>query len=322
MKIIFSLGDRLGAAIQFSRLYPKLKNKHKIKVAAFPSAAVFNFPVNWNLASLYYPLSTRPQTKTAKFWVPAISCPLIDLLNAENLLQEVVNFKPDLIISDGERVLPSIAAKLKYPLWYASSLHCLTHINRKYIPMSHYGYFFRTYAETFLKYWPKAERTFIVSPWGALNKLTLKEKGEWIFPEFELLDKSKTSIPAMFCHNKTRLNNWETLKLNLDFPLDSLAHADYSKLGQAAWAWVSGETSLITDGLLSGVPLNIAPDLNDLEQLINAYFAELHQIGTDLRQIELMDRYGINFMTEVEKVMPNIKYKAISQNYPTLSEML
>lgn len=323
MKIVFGLGNRGGAALQLSRCYPKIKDKHEIKVAAFPGAIGFSFPISWNLESLHYAFTTRPKGKTLKFWQILPRGPLIDLANAESLTQEISNFGPDLIISDGDRITASVAAKLKIPLWYASALNSLTHINRSLpsITGSHYSDFFRPFTNSFLKYWPKAERNFVLSPWGAFNKLTLKEKGEWLFPEFENLSCSEASTPKAFCWDHTRRSSWNLLGLNLDFPLDLLGPDDYPKLGQAAWAWISGETPFITDVLLAGIPLNIAPDLNDIEQLINAYFAEYHQVGADLRQVELMDRYAINFLAEVEKTMPTT-YLPIQKTYPTLAEIL
>lgn len=319
MKILFSLDNRVGAAVQMARLLPKLSQRHQIKIAAHASTAISHLPrVDWNLDALHYPYSTLVNYK---FWLNEQCRPRVAADAAEVLRQEIAKFAPDLIISDWEDVGVACALDLKIPFWYVSPLNFLNSIDY-YIyafPRGSYTH----YLGKFPIAWPAAEKTYILGPWGRFNSWTVRPGVEWL--QAETQEWSVGTDPTqvhVWINNSKRVAFWEKIQENLDFKINLATPESYHQAGEAASAWISGETSFVSDAIQSGIThISITPQIGDWEQMLNAQILSFLQRGLDLRQTEKMDRYAINFLTDAHRY-PLTYVPGTLPNYPTLSEIL
>lgn len=325
MKILYSAGNRTGADQQLFRILPTLSD-HQVKVAAHAKSSESLIHIDWTLDALYHKFEIKqPQELTKLFG--HLGAPKINLSPTEILFQEVDDFGPDLIISDGEPVLAHIAQSLSIKLWYCSPLHLLDGIlwNRgdlKYLSLL-------DATKKFLNALPPADKKFIYSPFGDLiNPPKLRNGFQWIRPESNLLDNSEMDDQDIaIIQDKKRLtklskilnclepnitlfsclclgNSFSQLKtINLD------KRDKYQQyFSKANWVFTTGESSYIADAIYNKVGrICIAPSLSDPETLLNAICCRMLNLGDDLAQVELMDKFSVD---EIEK----------SRNSPAVSK--
>ena len=298
MNIIYSIGKRIGGSNQALEF---IKNtNHKVKIAAY-SVSSYSIPhVDWIL---------DPMHKVENFYIDDIDHLRYNLNHINSLVKDVIDFNPDLIITDCEHILSFIARKLNIKLWYCSSLHLIDGwIAREKII---YNYWFELFKNQRTKF-PEAERTLIYSPFGDLsNSLRLKKKYEWIRPYYseykeisieENIRKSK--LEKIIKHSEKNTNYIFTDGLTND-----ISNAIYNNQNIIS----SPSNPIYNKNNISSVY-----SLTHLESMVNSVVVEKLQIGCNIGQIELIDIYDA---VDLLNAAYNKKYNDIEFNDSSILQL-
>jgi hypothetical protein len=304
MRIIYAAGNRVGSGSQLTRILPHLTN-HEIRTAGY---LINNCELDWTLNAL-------------KFKVLG-SEDLVDTNSKSQLLLDLIShiekFGPDLIISDNDIVLASIAKKLKIKLWYCSPINLIDGLildfNLRYYSI------FQSYLQLH-KFFPTPDKIFIYSPFGDIKvKLQLKLGFEWITPYFKNPKPSNYNNDIAIINHRNRYKDLSNI-LKYTNKVEIVKNNYEEKLYGCKKMLTPGETSYVADAIYAEKNLVITPDLNDYETLINARIIKECFIGTDIGQVELMDKYSLD---KIENALSREHpYKYLSkQNYPFLHEVI
>lgn len=315
MKILYSAGDRVGANFQLIRFLAH--NQHQIKIAAHVKSSESLSHVDWTLDALHHTLTPKQILDVNQLFGHS-GVPRINLEQAEILLAEVYDFNPDLIISDGEPILAHVAQSLSIRLWYCSPLHLLDGIRWDRGQLRYTSLLDAT--KKILDIFPPAEKTFIYSPIGDLqNSLPLKFGYEWLSPyRSQFIDQRvEKKVNLAVIPNQKRISQLTKILNFLDDDLvlftefkdkfSKLQICDYEQyqknLNQCRWFFTTGETSYFADAIYNSVSrVCVAPNLQDPETLLNAIVCRCCELGDDLAQVELMDKFSL---AEIEKSIHN-----------------
>ncbi len=264
MKIIYAVGNRVSGAIRLSRFLKNIDNKHEIKIAGYSESTYLISHVEWILNSISLTkLAFKNSLYSAKYNQDYIS----------NIIKDVIEFDPDLIISDDEYVFSLMANELNIPLWYCSPLNMIDGI--KWEEKHIYSYFFFHHKR--YKF-PKADEYLIYSPFCDIeNPPKLKENYNWVRPYYE-------NCSHYLIENIERKEK-----------LDSIIK--YVKL-KDDYFFTDGNTDYISDAIYNNKKIIITPSINNVDSLINSVLVEKYNIGYNLGQIELMNMLAIE---EIEK---------------------
>ena len=101
MKIVYSAGDRTGSDSQLVRFLEHASNKHEIKIAAYFKSSESLPHIDWTLDALHYKPSNRYKIKKL---LGHGGAGFLNLNATKTLLNDISEFGPDLIISDGEYI--------------------------------------------------------------------------------------------------------------------------------------------------------------------------------------------------------------------------
>ena len=298
MKILYAAGNRSSSGLQFKRIKEHISN-HEIKLAAFSSATQFVPTIDFVLDYFY------------SFWHERFSYKRI--FQGGSITKEleryaacVYEFSPDLLIADQEPLTASIASLLKIPVWYCSPVHLVGGC-----VLASKDVFYREQCDLFrieLKTWPKADRTFIYSPFLKLKDLTINKDFECI-ETYSKLDYSenKDLNLAFFSQREKKIYQiFNASKFEGPFfsyskfasskiPGYSINDSEYNSfLKFSKNVFCAGETSVISDALNSGSNIIVCPNLNDMETVINAMYLRNAKIGRELGQLELMENVAVD----------------------------
>ncbi len=299
MKIVYSVGDRIGTNTQLIRFLENIDKRHEVKVAAYISSSQGVPHIDWTLDALHYNILGTKNKKLLISLFKRESVPSLNLKNASILVKEIGDFNPDLIISDFEPIVSYIAKLYNKKLWYCSSLHLLDGCEWDY---DSFDYLYKIdETKKLLKNMPVADKYYIYSSFGDIFfRPTLKSKYQWITPYY------KHSENLLKIDNTQRYN-----KIKYIF--------NYLNEYKEDFFITDGSTSNIADAFYSGKKIIVLPTLNNCENLINAILVKKYNIGTDLGQIELMDRFSVEQFEKSFEKKYNENYLSI-QNYPQLHE--
>lgn len=338
MKIVYSAGNRFGASVQLHRFLSSIGNSHIVKVAAHLKSSLHTPYINWALDSLYQGYNPTNFAKLHSHFeseeLPRISFPL-----TVQLLDEVLEFEPDLVISDGDPVLANIAKKLEIPLWYCSPLHLLDGIRWRKDDLR---YVKRTEAlRKYFNLFPKPNRTFIYSPLGDVTPTLEIRKGyEWITPYFEKVERESNPVgitAIVESHVRARdlspiLNALtEPVELYSRQPAESLHlkhkhindFSNYRKsLSSCKYLLVGGESSYFADAVYNNINVLCSPDLSDYESLLNAILCNRLGVGHNIQQIELMSHYAVDGLERfiLNKIVKRVSLK--KDSLPNLTQRI
>ena len=308
MRIIYSAGNRRGANVQLFRFINKISTNHNIKIAAYLNSSYSFSHIDWTLDSLHNKYSNKKISKLKKL-INSNYFPIVSVIEAELFLRDIDNFEPDLIICDGEQISALIAQALGIRLWYCSPLLLLTAFSGLDVRIK-----YRYLLENIRKItgeMPDAERYFIYSPFEILqDKLNIDKKYEWIKPYYYSKEPNSTKNNILAVTPNPHRKNKIKKILNCSFDKFSLFSHDlevnlnkrnkYKEcLYNADWFFTTGETSYLSDAIYNNVKkICIAPDLTDMETLINASLIRAFNLGHEAAQIELMDKYSLDEITK------------------------
>jgi hypothetical protein len=317
MKILYSAGNRSGANSQLERILKHISPKHEIRIAAYLKSSTSIPHVDWLLDSLHnnlislrgkkyiWELFTYGKTTNKKRLTTTdkyLDVPKLNYENSEIFINEVMDYFPDLIISDGEFVSGLIANLLNIRLWYCSPLHLLDGINwghKKY--QNDLGYFSLLQQQRkLLKYtFPKAEQYLVYSPFcGIMPRPFLKPGYKWVKPYHTLLDCQQGDSSVAFINDDKRYNDLKNIlkQSSNKFQIFKDYNEDYKKALRKSnnFYFCTGETSSVADAFYNKKLMLISPNLEDPESLINAILVRLYNAGNDFGKLEYMEKYALS----------------------------
>lgn len=265
MKILYSAGDRLGAAHQ---LFGFLEyTAHDVKVAAYQKSSRLISFTDWMLDSV-----------------------LSDNHNLELLQQDIKIYDPDLVLIDGEPIVANIANELSIPILYCSPLHILDGISWKRGTLSYSAPIEKL--RSMLNLLPIGISKLIYSPFGDIEGAPIIKNGfDWVCPYHVSVDESQSLYHnLMIVEDNERVNLIETLTKKLKLQKVCSLNLNYETLlRQTDWILSTGETQHVADALYNNKRISLIPNINDVETLLNAIMCSYLKIADDLGQIELME---------------------------------
>ncbi len=311
MDIVYSAGNRLGAGIQLRRLLENTTG-HNIKVAGYTKSSLLIDHIDWTLDALHNKFSEKKKDVLSEIFdhknIPNVGIPEVEIL-----INEVDEFAPDLIISDGEPILAHIAKSFGIKLWYCSPLHLLNGIKWERGQMRYYHFLDK--AKKFLSRLPEADKTFIYSPFGDVSmRPVLKPGFERIRPYYYKMDESLYREGIAVIQDPDRISTLSrllnctsfdiTLVSQFHYQLSHLYSRDISDLrvykkllSNCSWFLTTGETDYLSDAIYNSIDnICIAPNIDDTESLLNAAMCSYYRIGKNVGQVELMDKFALEEM--------------------------
>ncbi len=241
MKILIGSGNFTGSNLMVSRW---LKNmpQHEFKVAAWYKNHKYLDVIDWCFDGLQSVRVGELNYFDQKF---GIRGPYINHNLADAIIDDLLLWKPDLVISDCDLFTASIANALEIPLWYCSGMLQMIGIehDRKEIQTKRFDK-----VKVYLESLPKGDSYLVYSPLcDVASRPFLKAGFDWIRPYSEIPQEISTE--------------------NVNLSIMQKAIPDKALL-------TTGETSLVADCIYSGRSTFISPKPNDPEQVLNAQLLE------------------------------------------------
>jgi len=281
MRILFGAGDFPGSNIMVSRFIQNAPD-HEIRVAAFYRNHKYLHSIDWCLDALRY---TKVGDSNYFKEKHGQSGPYVNHEMANLIIDDLLEWQPELVISDCEYFTAMVAKALEIPLWYCSPMLQMTGIehDRKEINTK----IFDT-IKLYINSLPQGERYLIYSPLcDIICRPFLKRGFEWIRP-YSVIGSETTSIELPIIQRVLPKNAVLT----------------------------TGETSFISDCLYTGRSIFITPDPRDVEPVLNAQLMEWYGVAKNLGRSQ-----NINFLKQqVEK--HNTPPVLSIQNWKQLDERL
>jgi len=292
MKIIYSAGNRIGASVQLERFLDHIdKTKHQVKTAAYLKSSHSLYTIDWTLNAIH----KKPPKDLVKIFDIYSTRYKQDIVN--QLLNDVADFNPDLIICDNEHILAKIADEMNIPLWYCSPMLLSEGIEWDSRKKINYSYFVNLDLVNKFQIFPIAKKYLIYSPLCDFKKRpnfrTSRDddwnpicKYNWVRPYFY---KPNSNISI---NEKSRLESLNKIlkRINLN---------DYY--------FTDGTTDSISDAIYSKKKIIISPSIKNKESLLNAIILDRYKIAVDVAQVELMNEFSLE---EIENSF-NVKLNKI-----------
>lgn len=260
MRILYGAGNYIGSNIIASRFLKNAPN-HQIKIAGYYRNHKYLNTIDWCLDALY---QTKFGTKNYFLLKHGVKGPLVNHDIADVIINDILEFEPELVISDCEIFTAFVAKALEIPLWYCSPMLQLVGIEREYRDIL-LGTFRKT--KEYIASLPEADAYLVYSPLcDILSRPILKNTFEWVRPYYETPVELSTE--------------------SIDFSTFSRALPEGSLIS-------TGETSFVADCLYSGRSFCVSPNPNEQEQLLNAQLLQYYNVAVNIgrpRTIEVVKR--------------------------------
>jgi len=304
MKILYSSSDRIGGDSQARRILNHLPH-HEIKLASYCKSSQSFKHIDWTLDALKYNKSNIRHTwKLKEFLDHREFFPHTNFDLVRKFLLDVIDFEPDLIISDYEPISALIANKVGCELWYCSPMHLMDGVNWS---MNNFIYLHQSNHEkkNYSRHFIKPNRIFIYSPFADIIPSNEIIPGYELIRPYHYKSENKPGNLAII-NDMARYDVLKKILYCSDYSFDTakqfeLSESEYrEKLNNCDTIICCGETSVISDAIYSGKKLLITPQMQDIESLLNANFTREYGLGFDLSQIELMQKYSVD---EINKTM-------------------
>lgn len=213
--------------------------------------------IDWTLNSLHH----NVQSVAVLF---GFNVPKYNYQNVKLFIEDILDWKPDLVISDNEPFVVYLAKVLDIELWSCSSLNLLngiqwrnkniTHLMDKYIVKN-------------------ASRNLIYSPFVDLYGFPeIKKEYDWVRPYYQYPTKINTN-----------LNKASNLYKYLENKVLQLENIN----------WNDGQTSFIADSFYSLYNILVTPQKKNQEHILNARICEEFNIGCNLGHLEGVDLFYV-----------------------------
>jgi hypothetical protein len=246
MKILFGAGNFIGSNIMLSRFLQHAQD-HDVRIAAYYRNHRYLQSIDWCLDAL----NTRGEKNYFKEKC-GITGPPIDHYLADMIVNDLLEWSPDLIISDCEFFTAMLAKVLEVPLWYCSPMlqmigieHDRKELNTKILDTT----------KLYLESLPRGDAYLVYSPLCDISARPLLKRGfEWARPY--------STAPKEFTTEDVDLEVVQKAKPN------SLV--------------TTGETSFVADCLYAGKPLLITPNPSEIEQVLNAQLMQWYGAAVNI----------------------------------------
>ena len=178
MRILFGASNNIGSNIMLSRFLENAP-EHEIRTAAYYKNHRYLHSIDWCLDALYNKQYTKNYFKN-KY---GIAGPPVDHSLSDMIINDLLEWEPDLVISDCEFFTATVAKVLEVPLWYCSPILQVTGIEHDKKELS------VTYKlKQYLYSLPEADAYLVYSPLCDIaSRPILKSGYEWIRPYFKNL---------------------------------------------------------------------------------------------------------------------------------------
>lgn len=282
MKILFGAGNYIGSNVMVSRFLQNA-TKHEIRIAAFYRNHKYLDHIDWCLDAVF----SSKNGEDYFFERTGYHGPDVDSYITDIIVGDLLEWKPDLIISDCESFTAHLSKALEIPLWYCSPMlqlvgieHDRKEINSKIMDIE----------SAYLKTLPKAEKYLVYSPLCDIASRPFLRNGfEWVRPYSVVPNEVSTED-----------DDFSIIKKSI--PYNSL--------------FTTGETSFISDCLYSGNKIYVSPNPVEIEQVLNAQLFEYYGAGINIGRPK-----NINFLkSQVERHCPVADLSI--QNWTQLDEKL
>lgn len=279
MKILFGAGNNIGSNIMLSRFLQHAQG-HEIRIAAYYRNSQYLHSIDWCLD----PILVRKHKNYFKNKHGIIG-PSVDHDLADMIIDDLLEWGPELVISDCEFFTAMIAKVLEIPLWYCSPMLQIIGIDHQYKTLS-----IDTTIKSYLKMLPIGDAYLVYSPLCDIAARPILKQGfEWIRPYVSDLKEVTTE--------DINISNLQKL-----IPSNSLV--------------TTGETSFVSDCLYTGKQLFISPNTLEVEQLINAQLLQWYGMAINIGR-------STNIQFIKSQVERSITHKSLSiQKWSSLDERL
>jgi uncharacterized protein (TIGR00661 family) len=294
MKILYAAGNNAGSKIQLSRFVQAMPN-HQIKVAAYQKSSPKGMSIDWTLDCLFNMFNSDQISEND---------------NLKIYYDQILYYKPDLIISDLEYFTSYLANASNIPLWQCNSSLINFAVTQKY----DLG-LFKKYAYLLQKNNPlrtqriiniidNSDRRLVYSHLGdSANPPELKEGFEWVRPYHTV---GKDSAPCQ--HNLVAglsHNNKKVLSL-LKQHSDSVAFTQFPherhlglwlkdienqeeyfcNLKNCQLFLCEGQTSFLADAFYNNKYSVVMTNFQDVECVTNSIFSQHLGLSSMVYHIE------------------------------------
>lgn len=258
MKILVGSGNFSGSNLMVSRWLMNMPS-HEVKIAAWYRNHRYLDVIDWCIDGLQEVRVGETNIFVQNF---GFQGPHVNHTLTETIIDELLVWQPDLVISDCEPFTASLAKVLEVPLWYCSGMlqmigieHDRKEVNTKRLDTT----------KVYLESLPKGDKYLVYSPLcDVASRPFLKDGFEWVRP-FAAEPKDTT--------------------------LDDLTNIQ--KAVPSGSLLTTGETSLVSDCVYSGQRTFISPSPMDHEQLLNAQLLEWYGCARNVgrpKSIDFMKR--------------------------------
>lgn len=241
MKILIGSGNFSGSNLMVSRWLENMP-QHEFKVAAWYKNHKYLNTIDWCIDGIQDTGFGTSNYFNKRF---GIQGPCINHNLGDQIIDDLLLWNPDLVISDCDLFTAALAKVLGVPLWYCSGMLQMIGIEHE-----------RKEIQT--KKWDRIKRSLDALPEGDMylvysalcdisSRPFLKKGFDWIRPYYN------------------QPNEISTENVDLSFVLKAISDKCICN---------TGETSLVADCLYSGKTTFISPNPNDSEQTLNAQLSD------------------------------------------------
>ena len=340
------MGNRYGGSTLLSRFLCHLNPKHEIKIAAWNRSSYSLSTVDWMLDAINFNLiKSQSQKKVDLFGYKA---KIRFNHHLPQLVRDLIDYAPDLVISDSEPYVAYFANSFDIPLWYCSPDLLLNAWRPNAVFRTMYRIFVRQ--NQFKINLPTAEKYLVYSPFGDIAfRPTLKEPYEWVRPYYFKANKKQEIYNNMFIsHDLDRNEELSRLFNSIDnsvfasynpeklpniktCDIDTEEYINY--LSKSKNIICTGDTNHLSDAFYSGKIISVAPSIHrevteagtpnilDMESITNAIMVRHMEIGIDYGQIENMGNFATDELNKNIEVA-NRNYLSMQKNIKQLHEII
>lgn len=247
MKILFGAGNFIGSNIMLSRFLHHAQ-EHEVRIAAHYRNHRFLKSIDWCLDSLY--IRGEKNYFKDKYGVAG---PPVDHSLSDMIITDLLEWGPELVISDCEFFTAMVAKVLEVTLWYCSPMLQITGIEHERKELNTK---IMDTTKVYLESLPKGDAYLVYSPLCDIAARPMLKRGyEWVRPY--------STAPKEFTSEDFDISNLQRL-----IPENSLV--------------TTGETSFVSDCLYSGKPMLISPNPSEIEQVINAQLLQWYGVAINI----------------------------------------
>lgn len=243
MRILFGGSNNIGSNIMISRFIQN--SSHDIKVISYYRNHKYIPYIDYCLDDIF----CRAKKNITPYFKQhfGINCTEVKSKFADLIINDLLDWSPDLVISDCEIFTASIAKIIELPLYYCSPLLQFYSLKNKILFLKLKELLFNL---------PKADKYLVYSP---VPNLILKDNFYQVYPYYNSV-QSPTQVLT---------SEEESFKKTLQILPNGVL-------------LTSGETSFITDCINSGNKFVISPNPEETEQVLNARICDDYNVAKNI----------------------------------------